>query len=79
MSEEKHQQQQHQQQQGGKRKKRGKTRAKKGKRRGTRKMPRGASDWNKKVMKVWGEMKKKGASFSDALKETSRRKKAGLI
>lgn len=68
-----------QQQQGGKR---GKTRVKKekkGKRRGTRKLSRGASDWNKKVMKVWGEMKKKGASFSDALKETSRRKKAGLI
>lgn len=68
-----------QRQQGGKR---GKTRVKKekkGKRRGTRKLSRGASDWNKKVMKVWGEMKKKGASFSDALKETSRRKKAGLI
>ena len=54
-----------------KKEKRGKTRGKRGK--------RGPSDWNKKVMKVWGEMKHKGHSFSDALKETSRRKKAGLI
>ena len=52
---------------------------KKGSKRKTRKLSKGASDWNKSVMKVWGELKKKGASFSDALKETSRRKKAGLI
>lgn len=52
---------------------------KKGSKRKTRKLSKGASDWNKKVMTVWGELKKKGASFSDALKETSRRKKAGLI
>lgn len=57
--------------------KRGKTRAKLGKRGKSRK--RGPSDWNKKVMTVWREMKSKGHSFSDALKETSRRKKAGLI
>lgn len=57
-----------------KKEKRGKTRGKRGKSR-----KRGPSDWNKKVMKVWGEMKHKGHSFSDALKETSRRKKAGLI
>lgn len=61
-----------------KNKKNGKTR-KQGKREKTRKNKRGPSEWNKKVMKVWGEMKKKGHSFSDALKETSRRKKAGLI
>ena len=57
----------------------GKTRRRKGARGKTRKGKRGPSEWNKKVMKVWGEMKKKGHSFSDALKETSRRKKAGLI
>jgi len=57
-----------------KKQKRGKTRGKRGK-----SGKRGPSDWNKKVMKVWGEMKHKGHSFSDALKETSRRKKAGLI
>ena len=57
----------------------GKTRRRKGAKGKTRKGKRGPSEWNKKVMKVWGEMKKKGHSFSDALKETSRRKKAGLI
>ena len=39
---------------------------------------RKASPWNLFVKKVYGEMKKKhgkGASFSDALKEASRRKK----
>jgi len=50
---------------------RGKTRGKRGK--------RGPSDWNKKVMAQWAKMKHKGHSFSDALKETSRLKKAGLI
>lgn len=39
---------------------------------------RKASPWNLFVKKIYGEMKKKhgkGASFSDALKEASRRKK----
>ena len=40
---------------------------------------RGPSDWNKKVMAQWAKMKPKGHSFSDALKETSRLRKAGLI
>ena len=58
----------------------GKTRGKnRGKNRGKTRGKKGPSDWNKKVMKVWGEMKHKGHSFSDALKETSRRQKAGLI
>jgi hypothetical protein len=67
-------------QQGGKTRRKSRPKSeKRRKRRGTRKLSKGASDWNKSVMKVWGELKKKGASFSDALKETSRRKKAGLL
>lgn len=44
--------------------------------RGAKKAP---SEWNKQVMKVWGEMKKKGHSFKDALKETAKRRKSGRI
>jgi hypothetical protein len=42
----------------------------------TRKAP---NKWNKFVMSVFGEMKKanKNVSFSDALKEASKRKKKG--
>ena len=42
---------------------------------------RKASNWNKAVMSVYGEMKKKNSSvsFSDALKEASKRKKAGKL
>jgi hypothetical protein len=48
---------------------------------GKRKMSKGASDWNKKVMGVYSEMKKKNsnASFRDALVEASKRKKAGTL
>jgi hypothetical protein len=48
---------------------------------GKRKMSKGASDWNKKVMGVYAEMKKKNkeASFRDALVEASKRKKAGTL
>ncbi len=48
---------------------------------GKRKMSKGASDWNKKVMGVYAEMKKanKDASFRDALVEASKRKKAGTL
>ncbi len=44
---------------------------------GTRKGKRAPSAWNKLVMSVFAELKKKdkGASFKDALKEASRRKK----
>jgi hypothetical protein len=47
-----------------------------GRRRGGK--TRKASPWNLFVKKIYGEMKRKhgkGASFSDALKEASRRKK----
>ena len=52
-----------------------------GGKRKTRKLSKGASEWNKAVMKVYAEMKKKDSkiSFGDALKETSRRKKAGEL
>lgn len=43
----------------------------------TRKGKRAPSAWNKLVMSVFAELKKKdkSASFKDALKEASRRKK----
>jgi hypothetical protein len=52
-----------------------------GKRRGTRKMAKGPSDWNKKVMEVYREMKKKNPAvkLGAAMKECSRRKKAGKL
>ena len=42
---------------------------------------RAPSEWNKAVKRVYGEMKRKdrNASFGDALKEASRRKKAGNL
>jgi hypothetical protein len=45
------------------------------------KRKKGPSEWNKKVMSVYAEMKKKNkdASFRDALVEASRRKKAGNL
>jgi hypothetical protein len=45
------------------------------------KRKKGPSDWNKKVMSVYSEMKKKdsNASFRDALVEASKRKKAGTL
>ena len=47
----------------------------------SRKQRGGASDWNKAVMRVYGEMKRKDSnvSFGDALKEASKRKKAGNL
>ena len=49
------------------------------KRHGTKKS--GASDWNKKVMKVYHEMKAKNkdTKLGDAMRECSRRKKAGKL
>ena len=60
----------------------GGSRRRKGSRKGTRKMSGGkrkASPWNKMVKSVFEEMrrKNKSASFGDALKEASRRKKRG--
>jgi hypothetical protein len=42
---------------------------------------RAASSWNKAVKKVFEEMRRKdrNASFGEALKEASRRKKAGNL
>jgi hypothetical protein len=52
--------------------------------RGTRKQKGGKrkmSSWNKTVKRVYEEMKRKNrnASFSDALKEASRRRKSGNL
>lgn len=42
---------------------------------------RAASSWNKAVKRVFEEMRRKdrNASFGDALKEASKRKKAGTL
>jgi hypothetical protein len=47
----------------------------------TRKMAKGASDWNKKVMEVYRDMKKKDASvkLGAAMKKASEMKKKGLL
>jgi len=54
-----------------------------GKRKGkkTRKMRKGASDWNKKVMKVYHDMKRKDKSvrLGDAMKRASQMKKRGEL
>ncbi len=52
-----------------------------GKRRKTRKMSTGADTWREGVMRVYKELKAKKPStrFGDALKEASRRKKAGNL
>jgi hypothetical protein len=49
------------------------------KRRHTHKGNRGASSWPQFVKKTYEDMKRsdKGATFKDAMKEASRRKKAG--
>ena len=50
-----------------------------GGKRKTRKVSKGASDWNKKVMEVYHEMKKKNpdTKLGDAMRECSKRKKRG--
>ena len=54
-------------------------------RKGSRKTQKGGkramSSWNKAVKRVYEEMKRKNSnvSFGDALKEASRRKKAGNL
>lgn len=58
--------------------------SRKGSRKASRKTQSGGrkmSDWNKSVKRVYEEMKRKNrkASFSDALKEASKRKKAGNL
>jgi hypothetical protein len=62
-------------QQGGKRKSRRQSK------KGGAKTRKGPSDWNKKVMKIYHELKKKnpGVKLGAAMKEASRRKKAGKL
>ena len=50
-----------------------------GGRRKTRRVSKGASDWNKKVMEVYRELKKKNPAtkLGDAMRECSKRKKRG--
>lgn len=50
-----------------------------GKRRKTRKMPKGASDWNKLVMKVYKEMKAKdkNVKLGAAMKRAAEMKRKG--
>ena len=52
-----------------------------GGRRKTRKMAKGPSDWNKKVMAVYHELKKKNPAtkLGDAMRECSKRKKRGEL
>jgi len=52
-----------------------------GKRKKTRRMSKGGSDWNKKMMEVYREMKKMDASIKlgDAMKEAARRKQRGEL
>jgi hypothetical protein len=42
-------------------------------------MKKAPSDWNKKVMKVYHEMKAKNTKLGDAMDECSCRKKAGKL
>lgn len=47
----------------------------------TRKSSRKSSPWNQAVMRVYSELKRKNPNtkFGDALKEASKRKKAGQL
>ena len=60
---------------------RNKTRKAEGGRRKTRKLSKGASEWNKAVMRVYKEMKaaNKNVKFGDALKRASELKKKGQL
>jgi len=50
-------------------------------RRSTRKMAKGASDWTKKMMEVYRELKKKNPAtkLGDAMKEAAARKRKGML
>lgn len=51
------------------------------KRKGTRKLGRKASDWSAAVKRVYQELKRKNpnARLGDAMREASKRKKAGTL
>jgi hypothetical protein len=60
----------------------GKRRSKsEGGKRKTRKMSKGASEWNKKVMELYKDMKKKDSNvkLGDAMKRASQMKKKGQL
>jgi len=50
-------------------------------RKGTRKLSKGASDWNRKMMEVYREMKKNNPKtrLGDAMREAGKRKKEGNL
>ena len=50
-------------------------------RKGTRKMSKGASDWNRKMMEVYREMKRKNPAtrLGDAMREAGKRKREGRL
>jgi hypothetical protein len=54
---------------------------KEGGKRKTRRMAKGPSDWNKKVMEVYRDMKKKDSStkLGDAMRRASQMKKRGEL
>jgi hypothetical protein len=59
-----------------------KTRKASGKgRKGSRKISKGASEWNRKMMEVYREMKKKNPAtrLGDAMREASKRVKQGRL
>jgi hypothetical protein len=66
---------------GGRRKSRAQKSKKAQKGKKTRKMAKGPSDWNKKVMMIYRQMKQKdkNVKFGAAMKEASPRKKAGKL
>jgi hypothetical protein len=59
----------------------GKRKKSEGGRRKTRKMSKGASEWNKKVMEVYREMKKKDSSvrLGAAMKKAAELKRKGQL
>lgn len=60
---------------------RNKNRAKEGGKRRTRKVSKGASDWNKKVMKIYHEMKRAdpNVKLGAAMKRASELKRKGQL
>jgi hypothetical protein len=59
----------------------GKRRKAEGGRRKTRKMSKGASEWNKKMMEVYRDMKKKdpNVKLGAAMKKAAEMKRKGLL
>jgi hypothetical protein len=68
-------------QEGGKKAQAGGKDKQEGGKRKTRRMAKGPSDWNKKVMEVYRDMKKKDSStkLGDAMRRASQMKKRGEL